>query len=120
MPELKAEVQKVAAKINGRDTYAADFLKSDTDKQVFLGSPHLDNTVHALIALGGEMWATKQRQIVVERLAEQGLPPTTKNIETYKPTKAEEMAWEDERQALVRRVYGIFARETTATNVASK
>lgn len=114
MPALKPEVKKVAAEINGRKTYAIDFLKSDTDKQVFLGSPHIDNIVSVTLALGAEVWATKQRQIVAEKLAEQGIAATTKAIETYKPSKAEEAEWEEERQALARRVYSVLARVTAA------
>ena len=121
MPELKPELKKVAAEINGRKTYAVDYLKSDTDKQVFLGSPHLDNMASVMLALGAELWATKQRQIIAEKLAEGGVPATTKAIESYKPTRAEEAEWEEERQALARRVYGVLARATNATDaVASK
>jgi hypothetical protein len=120
MPELKPELKKVAAEINGRKTYAIDFMKSDTDKQVFLGNPHLDNLATVVLHLGAELWASKQRQIIVEKLAERGIPATAKAIETYKASKEEELAWEDERQALARRVYGVLGRETVSASVASK
>jgi hypothetical protein len=120
MPELKPTVKKVAAEINGRKTYAADFLKSDTDQQVFLGNQHLDNLATIVLHLGAELWASRQRQIIVEKLAERGIPATTQAIETYKASKEEEMQWEDERQALARRIFGVLGRETTESSVASK
>jgi hypothetical protein len=120
MPALKPEFKKVSAEINGRKTYAIDYFKSDTDKQVFLGNPHLDNLASVVLALGAELWATKQRQIIAEKLAEQGIPATYQAIESYKPSKDEELQWEEERQQLAARVYGVLARETAATPVASK
>lgn len=121
MPALKPDLKEVATEIGGRKTYAADYFKSDTEKQVFLGSPHLDNLATVVMHLGAELWASKQRQIIAEKLAERGVPATTKAIETYKASKEEELAWEDERQALARRIYGVLSRDTTATaTVASK
>lgn len=120
MPALEPNLKKVAAEINGRKTYAANFMKSDTDKQVFLGNPHIDNLATVVLHLGAELWATKQRQIISEKLAERGVPATTQAIETYKASKEEELEWEDERQALARRIYGVLGRDTTAASVASK
>ncbi|MCB2109300.1 MAG: hypothetical protein KDE14_16440 [Rhodobacteraceae bacterium] len=120
MPELKAERVEVPGKIKGRKTVAIDFNKSDTDQQVWLGNPHIDNLVHVVIALGAELWTSKQRQIIAEKLAEKGIPATYQAIETYKPTREEEAQWEEERRALASRLYGVFGRATTATNVASK
>ena len=115
-----AEMAKAVKKMSGKETYAADFYKSDTDKQVWLGNPHIDNLVSVSIALGAEIWAIKQRQIISETLAEQKKMPTTAAIESYKPSKEEEAAWDAERQDLAKRVYGVLARETTASAQAAK
>jgi hypothetical protein len=116
-----ADLVKAAKTVNGKETFAADFYKSDTDKQVWLGNPHIDNLVHVSLALGAEIWAVKQRQIISEKLAEKKKMPTTAAIEAYKPTKEEEKEWDLERQALAKRLYGVFARETTvSSNVSSK
>ncbi|MDX2222659.1 MAG: hypothetical protein SFV21_07925 [Rhodospirillaceae bacterium] len=109
-----ADLAKAPKALNGKPTYAADYHKSDTDTQVWLGNPHIDNLVSVSLALGAEIWALKQRQIISERLAENNVFPTTAAIEAYKPTKDEEDAWDQERQALAKRVYGWFAREAAA------
>jgi hypothetical protein len=95
---------------NNHPSYATDFFKADTDQQVWLGSPHVDNLVTVALALGGEVWATRQRQAIAEKLAEKRIAPTTANIESYKPTAEEEKAWEAERQEMALRVYGVLAR----------
>jgi hypothetical protein len=115
-----ADLTKAAAKLNGKGTFAADYFKSDTDKQVWLGNPHIDNLVSVSIALGAEIWALKQRQIISEKLAEQKTMPTTTAIESYKPTKTEEKEWDEERQQLAKRLYGVFVRETNAPAQAAK
>jgi hypothetical protein len=118
--EPMAEMIKPARVVNGKETFAADYYKSDTDKQVWLGNPHIDNLVSVSLALGAEIWAIKQRQIVSEKLAEKKVMPTTAAIESYVPSKTEEAEWEAERQKLSVRLYGVFARETNSPAQAVK
>ncbi|MBL8629151.1 MAG: hypothetical protein JNM81_05955 [Rhodospirillaceae bacterium] len=115
-----AELTKAATNVEGKQTFAADYFKSDTDKQVWLGNPHIDNLVSVTLALGAEIWAVKQRQIISEKLAAKKTFPTTAAIEAYKPSKDEEAEWDAERQALAKRLYSWFARETVAPASASK
>ncbi len=96
-------------------SYATDFIKSDADQQVWLGSPHLDNLVTVAIALGGEIWATRQRQAIAEKLAEKGVAATKANIEGYRPSPEEEKVWEREREEMALRVYGVLARANSKT-----
>jgi hypothetical protein len=107
---MPAGRQKVDAKVGGKPTFATDYFKADTDEQVWLGSPHLDNLVTVALALGGEVWATRQRQLIAEKLAEKKLPATTANIEAYRPSAEEEKAWEGQRHEMALRVYGVLAR----------
>lgn len=115
-----AEITKAKTTVSGKETFAADYFKSDTDKQVWLGSPHIDNLVAVSIAIGSEMWALKQRQIISEKLAAKKIPASTAAIENYKPTKAEEVEWEEERRSLAKRLFGVLARETNLPPQASK
>ena len=110
---MARKLQEAPSKIKGHDTFAIDFVKTDTDQQVWLGSPHMDNLVSVVIALGSELWATKQRQIIAEKLAEKGIAATHAAIETYQPSDEEEAEWEAERQALASRMYGFLARQTS-------
>ena len=107
---MPAGKTKVEAKVGGKPTYATDYFKSDTDEQVWLGSPHIDNLVTVSLALGGEVWATRQRQLIAEKLAEKKIPATTANIEAYKASAEEEKAWDAQRQEMAKRVYGVLAR----------
>ena len=108
---MPAGRQKVEPSVGGtHPSYATDFFKADTDEQVWLGSPHLDNLVTVALALGGEVWAARQRQAIAEKLAEKKIPPTTANIEAYKASPEEEKAWEAQRQEMALRVYGTLAR----------
>jgi hypothetical protein len=115
-----ADIAKAVKVVGGKETFAADFVKSDTDKQVWLGSPHLDNLVTVSIAIGAEIWALKQRQIISEKLAEKNMPATNAAIEGYKPTKEEEAEWETERRGLAKRMYGVLAREVNVPPQAAK
>jgi hypothetical protein len=94
----------------GHATYATDYFKADADKQVWLGNPHIDNLVTVAIALGGEVWTTRQRQAIAERLADKGMPATTANIEAYVANREEEAAWRSQREEMVLRVFGVLAR----------
>ena len=115
-----ADVVKAVKVVAGKETYAADFLKSDTDRQVWLGSPHLDNLVSVSIAIGAEIWAIKQRQIISEKLADKKVFATSAAIEGYKPSKEEETEWDLERRGLAKRLYGTLARETNVPPQAAK
>ncbi len=93
-----------------RLTYASDFFKGDTDKAVFTGDAVTDRLMHAVIALGGEVWTLRQRGHVMEKLlSEKGI--STEMIESYMPTKEDTAAWLEDREAFVDRVYSVFARE---------
>lgn len=107
MPAGKTKVEPV---VDNHATYATDYFKADTDQQVWLGSPHIDSLVTVALALGGEVWATRQRQIISEKLAEKKIAATSANIEAYRPTPEEEKAWEALRQELAQRVYGTLTR----------
>ena len=115
---MPRKLKKVDSKINGRETFTIDYFDTDTDEQVWLGSPHVDNLVSVVIALGSELWATKQRQIISEKLAEKNIPATHEAIETYQPTDEEEKEWHAEREALAHRLYRYLARPTNQSRAS--
>ncbi|MCB2109138.1 MAG: hypothetical protein KDE14_15615 [Rhodobacteraceae bacterium] len=96
-----------------RPTYAADFIKGDTDSAVFLGNAHIDNLMTVVIALGSEIWADRQRLRIVEKLLSSKGKVTTEMVEQYVPTEEEKAAWQAEREAMVKRVYAVLARDTS-------
>ena len=97
-----------------RPTYAAAAIKADSDAAVFLGNPHLDNLMTIVIAMGAEIWSDRQRMRIVERLLESGGKVTRELIEQYVPSEAERTAWQGERDAMVKRVYDVLSRDTSA------
>ncbi len=92
-----------------RPTYTTDFIKSDTERAVFLGNPLFDNMMTALISLGSEVWTTRRRVKVLESLlADKGV--TREMMESYMPTDAENAEWQKERDAFIERTFGALAR----------
>lgn len=91
-----------------------DFIKHDSDNMVLLGHPHIDNLIHMVIALGGEMWTGQQRVKIMETLLTKHGKVTTEMIEQYEPTEEEKATWAAERKAMVDRVYSVMARNTNA------
>ena len=100
--------------INGRPTYSAAAIKSDTDSAVFLGNPHLDNLVSIVIALGAEIWEAKQRMLIMERLLETEGRVTEEMIEQYVASDEEVQLWEAKKAAMTERVYSVLARDTSS------
>ena len=102
-----------------RPTYTSDFIKSDTDKAVFLGNVLFDNMMTSMIALGSEVWANRRRMKVIEALLEKKGSVTAEMIETYMPTKEEEAAWQAERDQFIKAAFGALAREGSELTLTS-
>jgi hypothetical protein len=88
-----------------RPTYAAEAIQSDVNTGVFLGNPALDNVVGCVIAMSAEMWSMRRRMKVMESiLAQSGV--TADRIESYVPTDAEKLAWEQDRDRFISMTLG--------------
>jgi hypothetical protein len=95
---------------NKRPTHTVAAIPSDIHSSVFLGNPALDNVVACLIAMSGEMWATRRRLKVLESLlASKGVTPDM--IEAYVPTAEENAAWEKERDRFVSLALGSLGND---------
>ena len=93
-----------------RPTYTAEFIKSDTERAVFLGNAALDNMMSSLIALGSEVWATRRRMHVLEALLEErGV--TEEMIDGFTPTAEQAERWEKERDKFIDLTYSPLLRE---------
>lgn len=99
-----------------RPTHAAEYLKGDWDKSVFLGNPHVDNLMTALLGLGAENWALQRRLLVIEKfLATRcGIEPA--EIESYLPNEEEQVIWARKRDDFIDRVFASLTRETADTS----
>jgi hypothetical protein len=86
-----------------------------TDREVFLGHPMIDNLVKIVLELGAETWANRRRLRIVEQLLESGGAVTREAIETHIMPKDEQAELQRERDAFVRRVYGVLARDPEAS-----
>ena len=63
-------------------THTTDFIHtSDGREASFLGNPVLDSLVHAVVALGTELWVVKRRAKIVESLLAAKRPVTPETIE---------------------------------------
>jgi len=92
---------------------ASEYIKTDNDSAVFLGNPHTANLMSVVIALGGAIWADRQRMRIIETLLEKEGNVTNAMIEAYEPSEEETAAWESDRNAMVERVYAVLSRDTS-------
>jgi len=74
----------------------------------FLPHPAMDRMLDAIVALGAELTAERERRQVLERvLANRGLLDA-QAIEEYRPSEAEMAQRTRDRDALVQRIFGSF------------
>jgi hypothetical protein len=91
-------------------TYTTAAIRSDTDQQVWLGNLHIDNLMTMMIALSAEVWASRQRTAIMEKLlAAKGIV-AAEAVERYSPTAEEYAGWETERQAMAERIFKVAVR----------
>jgi hypothetical protein len=91
-------------------SYSSPAIRSDTDKQVWLGNPHLDNLMTMMIALSAEVWASRQRTAIMEKLLAAKGVVAAEAVERYSPTPEEFAQWEAERQAMAERIFTVAVR----------
>lgn len=94
----------------GRETFAADYLKGDWDKAVYLDNLHSDNLMSALVTFGAEFWALKRRVMVIEKLMDDKKLVSKEMVEAYQPTGAELAAWDSARDDFIERVFSVLTR----------
>ncbi len=96
-----------------RPTFAADYIKGDFEKAVYLDSVHSDNLMTAFLGLGAEHWALRRRVMVLEKFMAERKVIDPAEVEAYDPTPEEKVAWEAERDDFIERVFSVLTRETT-------
>jgi hypothetical protein len=93
------------------ETDATEYFKSDTDRGVLLKDLTTDNIVTAVIQLGAEVWGYRRRMMIMEQLMEEKGTVSKELIEQYIPSTKLMVEWEEERDAFVRRIYDVLARQ---------
>ena len=83
-----------------RETFVSPPVPYDFGAQEPLGNPALDNVVTCLIAMGGEMWATRRRLAALEAILEESGIPASK-VASYVPSEEQERAWTAERDRFI-------------------
>ncbi len=95
---------------NKRPDYTVDPIRSGVEKEVITGNPHIDNLMTVVVALGAELWASKRREAVLEKMLEEKGVINRAKLEAHRPTKAEEAAEDEMRDAYIKRVFSTFTR----------
>ncbi len=103
----------MASKSDQSHTHASDYIEGDWRRSVFLGNPHVDNLMTALLGLGGEYWAMRRRLMVVEKLLASRCGINANDIDRYVPDAEEQAAWDRGRDDFIERVFAVLIRETT-------
>ena len=94
-------------------THRGDYIEPQAE-DVFLKNPALDNVMSTVIALGSEFLALQKRMNVIDTLLEEKGTVSKEIIEAYRPSEANNAAWEEQRERFIKRVYGFL--ENTDVN----
>ncbi len=101
-------------------TAATEFIDHASETYAFLSDPVVDALVQVVIELGAEGWITRRRLLVLERvMAQRGLV-AAEMIETYAPSAEDEALWRQERDRMLRSVYGALARRPSGSEAAER
>ena len=98
-------------------THREDFVPPQTE-DVFLDNAALDNVMSTVIALGSEFWALQKRMNVMETLLEENGSVSKEMVEAYRPTEEQNVAWEEQRDRFINRVYGFLQNTDTDSKSA--
>lgn len=94
-------------------------IPSNVDQMVLLGDARLDAIMTTVVALGSELWTTKRRVKVLERVLSDGGIGTAE-VEAYQPTPAETAQWNAERDRFIAAIYGHLANQPRADQPPTK
>ena len=106
------DYEKTSPKKFDRPGYAADYIKTDAPRAVYLDNAHTDNLMIVAYAIGAELWAERQRNRIVESLLEAKRPVTREAIEQYVPSEEQQAEWDAEQDAMIKRLFGALSRDT--------
>ncbi len=87
-----------------------DYVDHESHAYSFLPDPVVDALVQVVLELGSESWVTRRRLLALEAVLEAQGVATQEAVETYVPPPEVEQAWREERDLMMRTVYGAFAR----------
>ena len=89
-------------------------LPQASPEPAFFDNAAVDNLIAVVLELGSELWVQRQRMRLIEKLLAQGGVVTAEAIERYAESDTERAAAASERQAVIDRIYGAFARPRVA------
>lgn len=94
-----------------KDFATADFIRSDSASAAYLGVHHVDQLATAFLNLGAEFWTMRRRMLVLEKfLSDKGVYDPAA-LEAYEPTAEEQRVWEAQRDAFIRRTFGVLTQD---------
>ena len=86
--------------------YVKDLPGFETTHPQFFKDPMLDKLLEITLLLGGEIWANRDRQMVMEHLLSTKGMVTPDLIETFKPEEDFDKRSEELRLQFVQRIFG--------------
>lgn len=84
---------------------------TDIAQTVTMLDARIDKLTHALLHVAGELWVTRDRQAVLERLLAEGGLSAPGLIDSYRPDAALAEKQAAEREAFVASILGYLAPE---------
>ncbi len=95
---------------NDRPGQASSFIKGDWATARYVEDQNVDNLLSVVVNFGTELWAMRRRQMALESLLSKHGQVTAQMINTYEPSEAERIAWANERDDMIERVYAVLNR----------
>lgn len=86
------------------------------ERPIYFNQSDIDRVMAVVLALASEVASLRDRLDTHERVADTGVLPATKHIETYLPDSATLAARDAWRDAYIRRLFRVFVDDIEALN----
>jgi hypothetical protein len=103
----------------GRISAADGFIAADSDNIALFPQQVVDNLMHAMVALGAELWTVRRRMMILEKVLEK-TGVSSEDLELYTPSADEQASWAEERTIYIARTFGALARRGGANETQFK
>lgn len=94
------------ASLDAETEYVKDLPGFDKTTPQFFSDPMIDKLLEITLLLGGEVWANRDRQMIMEHLLATEGVVTPDLIETFRPDESFKEMAEERRVKFIQRIFG--------------
>lgn len=97
------------ASLEEETAYVQDLPGFKKSNPQYFRDPMIDKLLEVILMMGGEIWTLRHRQAITEELMAKGTTVSPDLIETYIASEASQEKLTEERQELVKRMFGALS-----------